>query len=237
MTTRVLFLHGLEGHPNGSKVRYLRKQGFEVEAPDMGMGMFVWGRRHSVLRSLLRLHEVRGALLIAVLGVLAVPWNPLALCATVVSLGALVSRRDHLFAAALSRSFDDCVRVAAEAASRSEADVLVGSSWGGAVAAELLASGRWTKPALLLAPAMGRVHRRARRKDAAERIQGLALAASQLPVRVVHDPVDDVVPFADSVMLAAQTPVALVAVEGGGHRLLEFVHGGGIDEAIGELIA
>ena len=32
--TMIIFAHGMEGTPNGSKIRSLRKAGFEVLAPD-----------------------------------------------------------------------------------------------------------------------------------------------------------------------------------------------------------
>ena len=57
-------------------------------------------------------------------------------------------------AAALADSFDACVEVQRAALAATPADVLVGSSWGGAVAATLLADGSWSGPTLLLCPAL-----------------------------------------------------------------------------------
>jgi uncharacterized protein len=54
-----------------------------------------------------------------------------------------------------TRDFPACVAVQGAALSERAPDVLVGSSFGGAVAAALLASGEWKGPTVLLAPAVG----------------------------------------------------------------------------------
>lgn len=231
----MLFLHGLEGSPNGSKVRALRAEGFAVEAPDMKMGMWAWGREHSVLRQLLRLGEVRLSLGLGLLGLVALVVSVAGGCLTLLIIGRLILRRHVLAAEALSRSFDDCVRVAAAAAAESEADVLVGSSWGGAVALELVASGRWTGPAILLAPALERVHRRGRREDADMRMDALTQAAARQSLRTFHDPTDDVVPFADSEALRARCGIPVVRVDAGGHRLLGLLDSGALAAAVRDL--
>ena len=52
---RVMFIHGLEGHPEGSKVVKLRAQGFEVHAADMHMSLWQLGKRNSIARNILHL--------------------------------------------------------------------------------------------------------------------------------------------------------------------------------------
>ena len=82
-------------------------------------------------------------------------------------------------------------------------DVLVGSSFGGAIAVDLLARGVWRGPTVLLAPAAARL-------DVANRLpDGVA-------VTVVHGVDDDVIPLADSRALAATGTPSLV-------RLVEVV--------------
>jgi hypothetical protein len=76
-------------------------------------------------------------------------------------------------------------------------DVVVGSSFGGAVVHALLASGRWRGPTVLLCPAW-------------RRVAGLPLLGPCPGLVLVHAPNDDVVPYADSVDLAAATGAALV---------------------------
>ena len=52
-----------------------------------------------------------------------------------------------------TRDFEACVKVHAATIAREKPDVLVGSSFGGAVALALLERGMWRGPTLLLAPA------------------------------------------------------------------------------------
>jgi len=89
----------------------------------------------------------------------------------------------------------DALRAAAEAGT--SPDVLVGSSFGGAIAVTLLAQGEWRGPTLLLAPAAHRLG-----------------VPNQLPegvfVTIVHGVEDELIPLADSRALAATGAPRLV---------------------------
>lgn len=88
-----------------------------------------------------------------------------------------------------TRDFDSCVAVHAQALKDHPPDVLIGSSFGGAVVVELLARGLWRGPTLLLAQAALHYN-----------------AHAQLPkgvrVTLVHARQDDVVPVEQSRALA-----------------------------------
>lgn len=88
-----------------------------------------------------------------------------------------------------TRDFAACVDVQARALAQFAPQVLVGSSFGGAVVVELLARGVYTGPVLLLAQAA--VHYR---PDAA--------LPERVYVTLVHARGDEVVPFAGSERLA-----------------------------------
>jgi len=112
-------------------------------------------------------------------------------------------------------NFEACVALHAETIRRFEPDVLVGSSFGGAVAVALLQREQWSGPTLLLAQAALR--------------QGLR-ARLPLGVRVwmVHAGGDDIVPIADSRRLARSGTrgyVRLFEVEDD-HALHAFVTSG-----------
>lgn len=121
--TRVLFVHGQESGPQGTKARLLA-QHFETLTPQMDTG-----------------------------------------------------------------DFARCVRQIAAAIESFRPDVVVGSSFGGAVAVALLQRGAWRGPTLLLAPAPVQLGVEPR-------------LPADVPVWIVHGTEDDVVPIASSLILA-----------------------------------
>jgi alpha/beta superfamily hydrolase len=123
-----------------------------------------------------------------------------------------------------TRDFEACVALHAAAIADFRPDVLVGSSFGGAVAVALLQRGVWRGPTLLLAQAA----------------QHFGLAP-QLPegvcVWLVHGSGDDVVDIADSRALARSgTPglVRLIEVDDD-HSLHRMVDSGRLVELVRQL--
>jgi len=96
-----------------------------------------------------------------------------------------------------TRDFESCVALHAGTLMRFRPDVLVGSSFGGAVAVALLERGLYRGPTLLLAQAAVLY------RPAARLPQGVR-------VLLVHAPQDEVVPFAGSRQLAATGSPGLV---------------------------
>jgi predicted esterase len=93
--------------------------------------------------------------------------------------------------------FEACVRVQAEELARFRPDVLVGSSFGGAVAVALLQRGLWRGPTLLLAQAAAHY--------------GLELRLPEgVPIWLVHGLRDDLVPIEESRALARSGTPGLV---------------------------
>ena len=153
---RVLFIHGLEGSPQGTKARFLAEH-FDAHTPAMD-----------------------------------------------------------------TQDFDACVQVQREAIGSFAPDVVVGSSFGGAVLVALLQDGTWFGPTLLLAPA-------------AEKLGHAAHLPAGVPVLIVHGLRDDVVPIEHSRRLAGTghpADVRLLEVEDDhplrglveGDRLARLVH-------------
>jgi predicted esterase len=107
-----------------------------------------------------------------------------------------------------TRDFAGCVDTQARALAEASPDAVVGSSFGGAVAVELLARGAWCGPTLLLAQAAMKLGRTR------------ALPAG-VPVILVHGLRDDLVSIDDSRALAATGSAALVKLieVDGDHRL------------------
>jgi pimeloyl-ACP methyl ester carboxylesterase len=123
-------------------------------------------------------------------------------------------------------------------------DVLVGSSWGGAVAAALLADGSWDGPTVLLCPALRHKERWLdepfKREHTADTIIA-RLAALPAPLRammlLVHGDADRTVPFSDSSELSVATGIALQAIEGGSHGLSAIVRDGRLAQILRRVAA
>lgn len=122
--------------------------------------------------------------------------------------------------------FEACARLQAEVAADFRPDVLVGSSFGGAVALALLQRGRWCGPTLLLAQA--------------GRSLGLALRLPEgVSVWIVHGTRDDLVPIEDSRALArtgSPDRVRLIEVDDD-HPLRGSVENGDLLRWVRELAA
>ncbi len=236
---RITFMHGLESRPNGTKTQMLRAQGFEVHAADMHMSLMDLRRRNSVVRMLLRSPELWAMLLTLALGgvlggLLQRGWVAL-VSVGVVGLWATLRWR-ALAATAIGRSFDACVEIQIEAVRVASPDLVVGSSWGGAVAAEVLARGAWSGPTILLAPALARVRVWARREGGEATQRALELRGAAAPIVVFHDPSDDVIPHDDSVELTRGV-LELRTVSAGGHRLLGLLESGTLGATIEALMS
>jgi pimeloyl-ACP methyl ester carboxylesterase len=120
--------------------------------------------------------------------------------------------------------FEACVAAHADALRGFRPDVLVGSSFGGAVAVELLTRGLWRGPTLLLA-------------QAAVRLRGDARLPEGVAVWLVHGLRDETIDPEDSRRLAATgSPqrVRLIEVDDD-HRLARSVAGGRLVEWVRDL--
>jgi pimeloyl-ACP methyl ester carboxylesterase len=124
-----------------------------------------------------------------------------------------------------TRDFEACVRLHAETIESFRPDVLVGSSFGGAVAVELLRRGLWCGPTLLLAQAA------LKRNRAAE-------LPEDVPIWLVHGRRDHLVDIEDSRSLARTgTPdlVRLIEVDDD-HPLRATVESGELVTLVRELL-
>lgn len=224
----VLFVHGLESRANGSKTILLREQGFDVRAHDMDMGVSQITRKNSVVRMALRLPEVQIVLggLLLTLGLTRSKKG----VALATSLGSswLTLRKDVVTGQALARSFAACVEIQKRAVQKENPDIVIGSSWGGAVVVELMRQGIWNGPTILLAPAVHRVCTKTGHGDSRE----IARQLRGNRIVLFHDPTDEVVPFGDSEVFANEGQFELRAVDGGGHRLMGICHDGRLAECL-----
>lgn len=205
MAKTVLFIHGLESGPQGRKARHLARAGFTVVAERMPCG-----------RALLVRDPVVVGVTAGTAGAIAASskiggWRGFGLAVSLVAAAApwTVSRL-------MRRVFRRSVDVQTRTLMAHGIDVVVGSSFGGAVALELLRRGAWAGPTLLLCPAHQLVARRA--------WLPLPPALATLPasisshVVVVHGRGDQTVPVSHSQTLVAGSQARLVLVDDD-HRL------------------
>lgn len=234
MALRVLFVHGLESGPTGSKVKTLRDQGLEVRAEDMHMSLRRLDKRNSVLRSLLRTPELWATVGLSV-GVAA--WGAtgpsVLMGAPAIGAAWLRFRLPAWTRWAMASSLARCVAVQRAALLAHTPDVVVGSSWGGAVVVQLLLEGSWQGPTVLLAPAHHKIQEAIDPAGVAS-LSG-AIGALRVPMIVLHDPDDEVVPYAGAEMLASVADVR--PCPGAGHRLLPVLATGAIAAAVREVAA
>mmetsp|Transcript_38085 Transcript_38085/g.89197 ORF Transcript_38085/g.89197 Transcript_38085/m.89197 type:complete len:263 (-) Transcript_38085:90-878(-) len=202
---RVLFAHGLESGQLGSKAHYMREH-FDMEVPDMAMSAYNPLKRNSPSRAVLALGlGVAGCAVFA-------PTNIFVGC-SLLSVGAVVPLTRWRLRRALKR----CAEMHREAVISFKPDVVVGSSWGGAVVLKCLEEGYWNGPTVVLAPAC----------EAAGLWRFMWPAWSpRLPAAVarqcivVHGTLDDTVPVESSRALAANNDLAHYIEEpSGDHRL------------------
>lgn len=121
-------------------------------------------------------------------------------------------------------SFPGAVAGAAAAIAEHAPRVVVGSSYGGAVATRLILDGVWTGPTVLIAPA-------------AHRFGHDATLPPGTRAVVIHGDLDDVVPLADSHRLVAGAGdgVELWTIAGGDHRLNRILDDGTLSLALEQL--
>ncbi|MFV8754709.1 alpha/beta hydrolase family protein [Nannocystaceae bacterium ST9] len=197
---RLLFVHGLESGPGGKKARALRAAGFELVAGRMPCGRRAIARDPVVVASLV----ASAAGLIAA----TLTWGALGLLVGLLAIAALQQfGRPLLVRRVLRRS----VAVQVALLREHEIDAVVGSSFGGAVAIELLRRGTWRGPTLLLCPAHELVASRAR-------MPAPSLPADASRIRVVHGRRDQTVPIEHSQRLVRGTRATLIEVDDD-HRL------------------
>ena len=210
---RVLYCHGLESGPTGFKVRKLREGGgLEVVAPDLHMSLWNPFKTNSAIRSWL--------------------WR------------APFSWPRHWGREALDESMRRCVSVmrAAICQPAQRLDVLVGSSWGGAVSAVLLADGIWQGPTILMCPALRIRATWVGASDSCLSTDAVTQRLAALPesvksrCRLVHGTAAGTVPIEDSRALAEATGIQLIEIEGGSHGMGSMVLDGRLREFI-ELVS
>lgn len=202
--TRVMYVHGLESGPTGKKAKLLAEAGFDVTAVLMPCS-----QKYALRDPLIVVWAIVGLALI-VSGALF-SWLHV-LGAVVVVFGAFFPVKALVTRRVLERS----VAVQRRNLEETKPDVVLGSSFGGAVSLELLRRGFWRGTTVLLCPA----HERVTERGWQRRHPGLAGLPEDVVanVLVVHGTNDETVPIEHSRRLVAGTRAHLICVDDD-HRL------------------
>ncbi len=202
--TRVMYVHGLESGPTGKKAKLLAEAGFDVTAVLMPCS------QKYALRDPLILLWAGLSVALFISGALS-SWLS-ALTAVVIAGAAFLPVKALVTRRVLERS----VEVQRRNLEQTKPDVVLGSSFGGAVSLELLRRGFWRGTTVLLCPAHERVTERGWRP----RHPGFAGLPDEVVanVLVVHGTNDETVPIEHSRRLVAGTRARLITVDDD-HRL------------------
>ena len=197
MASRILFFHGLESGRGGRKHTFLEEHYDDVVCVDMHMSLLNIRKRNGILRKVLA-----NALTTA-------PWN--------------------LYAWSVQCSLTGCLQCQEEELKKTDPSrgVLVGSSWGGAVATLAIAKGLWTGPTILIAPAYKLAVGNSQ-SDPLFSPSAIYDTIAQLAmdkIIIVHGTKDDTVPIADSREMATAIGAELIEIEDGDHRMRCLLEG------------
>ena len=179
-------------------IAFLEEHYEDVVCVDMHMSLLNLRKRNGILRNVL------------VNALFTAPWN--------------------LYAWSVQKSLAGCLQCQEEELAKTDASkgVLIGSSWGGAVATLAIAKGLWTGPTILIAPAYKLAVGKSQDPDFS-----ISAIYSAITQRGFHLPTDhhrsrsedETVPIADSREMAAAIGAEFLEIHGGDHRMRCLMEG------------
>ena len=234
MTLRVLYLHGFEENADSPKPQALIKDHrFDVHLPKLKV-YFNQSKSplvHALYQPWLLVPLVLGAALGLVLSnqFNAPAWVS-CVCGIAIGGALIYAKRAEVVAGAVRGSYLASFSSAKAALAASKPDVVVGFSWGGALACDLVAQRLWSGPLVLMAPA----HRKL--QDLQGLQGGVSLPSLPPSTVVIHSAADTLVGIADSRALVAASPgTRLIEVAGDPHAMWSIAKDGTLVRAVLEV--
>eukprot|EP00746_Dinoflagellata_sp_MGD_P062851 gnl/MRDRNA2_/MRDRNA2_26417_c0_seq1.p1 gnl/MRDRNA2_/MRDRNA2_26417_c0~~gnl/MRDRNA2_/MRDRNA2_26417_c0_seq1.p1 ORF type:complete len:142 (+),score=31.54 gnl/MRDRNA2_/MRDRNA2_26417_c0_seq1:77-502(+) len=117
---------------------------------------------------------------------------------------------------AMDSSLKACTRVIEQEIKDFQPEVVVGSSWGGAIALQCMERGTWCGPCVLLAPALQISGWGGLFWPSGPKAISVENAKQTI---VVHGTADFIVPMASSQSMCQEHGIKLVEIQGGDHQL------------------
>ncbi len=211
--TTVLFIHGLESGPRGKKALELEAAGFTVVAGQMPCS------QRAIFKDPVVFVFMAVALVILIAAAMQ---GVLGFMICGISYAVLLR---FVQPSITRRMFRRSVAVQLALLAANKIDVVAGSSFGGAVSVELLSSGAWKGPTVLMCPAHRLVAGRAWRA-----LPTLPADASRIVV--VHGRQDETVPIEHSRSLVKGSAAKLIEVDDD-HRLTNVATAANFREWVG----
>lgn len=217
---KILFIHGLESGPGGSKDQYLQNHFESVYTPNMQMSLFRLNRSNSVLRNIFRLPLFWGWFAMFPFGLYVLPqldfWVVFGVLVLFVGAGFLLKKT--LFQQALWRSLEHCILVQKEAITSFQPELILASSWGALVALFCVERGFYGGKVVLIAPPLKLFFERVGKPKGWEDFCQKFSQNQISKMLVIHGDQDEVVPLEDSKLFVQKTGLEL-RVLAGDHRL------------------
>lgn len=134
---------------------------------------------------------------------------------------------ENLIEQSVEDSFQSCVDIQSHYLKNHSIDLIVGSSWGGAIATELISSGSWNGPTVFLAPSyekyMNQCGKQHLISETYQKINDLLNSETKKKCFIVHGTNDKVIPIEHSRNMSQQTKIPLFEIENGDHSLNNYI--------------
>jgi hypothetical protein len=205
MKNVILFLHGLEAGISGRKTKHLKKHFENCICPDLEVSIYKLNRKNSFLRimlfnpfmiALLSLTIIFTILLLEYFNIILSIILPLSLLIISFKLA-----KNYFVSNAVSIALENNISLAEKELKKHNPKVLIGSSWGGAVAVNLIQRGVWKGHTILLAPAYQKVKETIMKIQEEQSFQFKNLVHYEGKIIVYHSHLDEIIPIENSHLL------------------------------------
>ena len=161
-----------------------------------------------------------------------------------VYLIGMVIYRKELLSMAVNNSLNNCVSIIHDALKKFEPDVIVGSSWGGTIAVELIKMNIWNGKTVLLAPAYLRVMKIIYNGDIRKinelseselrKLLDLDVIDSHPKWIIIHSKIDKSVKYVDSQLLVKynESHFDMISIDKDCHSLTRTLRSGELNRII-----
>ena len=209
-TGKILFLHGLEAGLNGNKSVYLRKEFPNCTTPDFQVSRFKIWLKNSFLRHIITtpIFLITTSSIFLSYFLIRIFTDKILYCMLIV-IGLFVifglSAKNYLIRIAVIKSLENNIEISHKEIMKSRPEVIIGSSWGGAILVKLIERGMWKGNSILIAPAYYSVNKIIynNRKEEISKFHLREIKKNNFNGKIIiyHSKEDNIVPLKDSIML------------------------------------